>query len=139
MSDKVFVDTNVLIYGYDVDAGDKHERAKRILKGLWVDRSGVLSIQVLQEFYVNVTRKIAKPLKRAAARGVVDSYAVWEVVSPTVEHLVRASELKERHKLSFWDAMIIVAAGQAGATKLLSEDLQDGRRIHGVTIENPFA
>ena len=76
-SDRTFIDTNVLIYAHDADAGRKHDVAKDILRSLWVERAGVLSTQVLQEFYVNATRKIRKPLTRPEARTVLDTYAPW--------------------------------------------------------------
>lgn len=75
MSDRTFVDTNVLIYAHDIDAGRKHEIASELLRELWAERAGILSTQVLQEFYVNVTRKIRKPLTKPEARSVVDTYA----------------------------------------------------------------
>jgi predicted nucleic acid-binding protein len=77
MSVKAFVDTNILIYAHDIDALAKHELAKQILQALWTQQTGVLSMQVLQEFYVNVTRKIASPLSQASARAIVNSYMVW--------------------------------------------------------------
>jgi len=77
MSDKAFVDTNVLIYAHDVDAGAKRQIAKELLGRLWESRTGVLSVQVLQEFYVNVTRKITSPLSKDSARLVVSSYTIW--------------------------------------------------------------
>ena len=77
MSAKTFVDTNVLIYAHDIDARTKHQLAKSILQELWTDQAGVLSMQVLQEFYVNVTRKIPSPLPKDVARLLVNSYAVW--------------------------------------------------------------
>src|ERR1700674_2231742 len=76
-SDKTFVDTNVLIYAHDVDAQAKQQIAKEVLRGLWSDRTGVLSVQVLQEFYVDVTRKIPSPLSKDLARLVMSSYAIW--------------------------------------------------------------
>ena len=138
MSASVFIDTNVLIYAHDTDAGRKHEAAAAILRELWETRTGRLSTQVLQEFYVNVTRKIPKPLGRRQARDVIAGYAVWEVAGLSARDVVDASEVEERHKLSFWDALIIVAARKAGAATLLSEDMNHGQRIEGVRIENPF-
>ncbi len=85
MSDKIFVDTNVLIYAHDVDAKAKHETAKRVLHGLWSERTGVLSLQVLQEFYVNVTRKIANPLSKESARLVVSTYTTWCIETTPAE------------------------------------------------------
>ena len=99
----------------------------------------MLSTQVLQEFYVNVTRKIPTPLEPGVAREVMRSYAAWPVATPGVVEIVRASEIEELYKLSFWDALIVVAAHHIGAARLLSEDLNPGQRIEGVLIENPFA
>jgi predicted nucleic acid-binding protein len=98
-----------------------------------------VSTQVLQEFYVTVTRKVPKPLAKRAARAVVDTYRAWPVHRPEVDDVIAASELEERHQLSFWDALIIVSAQRSGARTLLSEDLQDGRRIGELIIVNPFA
>ncbi len=139
MSGRVFVDTNVLIYAHDIQAGRKQEKAAGILGDLWQARTGVLSTQVLQEFYVNVTRKIPSPLKRSTARDIIRQYSVWPVIGPDADMIVRASELEESHSLSFWDAMIVAAARRMGATKILTEDLNHGETIDGVTIENPFA
>lgn len=138
MSDKVFVDTNVLIYAHDVDAGAKHTVAAGLVRDLWATRVGVLSTQVLQEFYVNVTRKIPAPVSRAVARDIVTSYAVWQIEPIDVDRVREASELEERHRLSFWDALILVAARRGGAEKILSEDLNPGSRTNGVLVVNPF-
>lgn len=138
MSDKTFIDTNILIYAHDVDAGLKHARACALIRSLWETRQGVLSIQVLQEFYVNVTRKIATPLGFATARGLIETYRVWQVEIGTIDTVLRATEIQERHQLSFWDALIIAAATQGGATLLLSEDLNHGQSIEGVQVRNPF-
>jgi predicted nucleic acid-binding protein len=137
MSDKTFVDTNVLIYAHDVDAGAKHEIAKEVLRELWSERTGVLSVQVLQEFYVNVTRKIPSPLPKNSARRVVNSYAIWCMeTSPT--EISTAFRIEDESKIGFWDALIVSSAARNGATRLLSEDLSAGQRIAGVLIENPF-
>ena len=133
-----FVDTNVLVYAYDVDAGEKHHLAKARLQALWENKSGSLSSQVLQEFYVTVTRKLAKPLRRQIARDVVSTYAAWPVHRPEVDDIISASELEERHRLSFWDALIVVSARRSGAQEILTEDLQDGQRLDGLLVVNPF-
>jgi predicted nucleic acid-binding protein len=138
MSAKTFVDTNVLLYAYDADAGSKHAAAATILQELWRDGAGVLSTQVLQEFYVNVTRKIAMPLPKPSARAVIDSYAVW-CVETTAAELAAAFRIEDEAGLGFWDALIVAAARKAGASRLLSEDLNAGQTIAGVRIENPFA
>jgi predicted nucleic acid-binding protein len=138
MSDRVFVDTNVLIYAHDLDAGSKHTTAARIVEEVWSSRNGALSVQVLQELYVNVTRKIRKPLTKKLAREVIEAYSAWHVEVVAADDVLRASILEERYRLSFWDALILVAAKKAGAETLLSEDLSHGQRIDGVTVENPF-
>lgn len=136
MSDKTFVDTNVLIYAHDIDAKTKHEIAKEILRELWTVRSGVLSMQVLQEFYVNVTRKIASPLPKDAARLVVNSYSIW-CTETTPAEITAAFRIEDESRIGFWDALIVASAVKCGATRILSEDL-NAQKIAGVQIENPF-
>ncbi len=138
MSARVFVDSNVLIYAHDLDAGEKRERASQLLVALWQGGTGVLSTQVLQEFYVNVTRKIANPLPRHQARDLVRRYAVWEVFQNDWDSIAAASELEERYQLSFWDALIVAAAQRLGASKIVTEDLSHGQSLAGVIIQNPF-
>ena len=139
MSGKTFVDTNVLIYAHDVDAAAKHDVAARLVRDLWQTRTGVLSMQVLQEFYVNATRKIRTPLSKAAARSVVSTYTAWCVDGPTPADLAPAYEIEDAAGISFWDALIVAAAARAGAHRLVSEDLNAGQSIAGVLIENPFS
>lgn len=133
-----FIDTNVLVYAYDADADDKNKKAGVVLRNCWETESGVLSIQVLQEFYVTVTRKLSKAVSKQAAREVIQTYEAWPVYRPTVEDIIAASELEEQHSLSFWDALIVIAAQKSGASTLVSEDLQDGRQIGPLKITNPF-
>jgi predicted nucleic acid-binding protein len=139
MSDKTFVDTNVLIYAHDIDAGRKHEIAKIVLRDLWTDRTGLLSTQVLQEFYVNATRKIRTPLSKSVARGVVSTYATWCVDGITPTDVTTAFQIEDAARINFWDALIVAVAARSGAARLLSEDLNPNQSITGVTIENPFA
>jgi predicted nucleic acid-binding protein len=138
MSGRAFVDTNVLIYAHDIDAAGKHELAKRILQELWNRRAGALSTQVLQEFYVNVTRKIASALPKESARAVVNSYTIW-CVDATPAEISAAFRIEDEAQVSFWDALIVAAALKAGADRILSEDLNAGQAISGVRIENLFA
>src|SRR6266704_2575276 len=138
MNGRTFVDTNVLIYAHDVDSKSKHEIAKNILRELWSERTGVLSMQVLQEFYVNVTRKIASPLSKDLARLVVSSYAMW-CMETTPTEISAAFRIEDESRIGFWDALIISSAAKSGASRILSEDLSAGQRIAGVLIENPFA
>jgi predicted nucleic acid-binding protein len=138
MNDKTFVDTNVLIYAHDVDAKAKHEAAKSVLQDLWNSRSGTLSMQVLQEFYVNATRKIPRPISQVSARLVVDTYTIW-CVQTTPSEISNAFRIEDESRLGFWDALIVAAAIKSGAHRILSEDLNAGQTISGVRIENPFA
>jgi predicted nucleic acid-binding protein len=135
---KTFIDTNVLVYAHDADAGARHAAAKALLAELWDNRNGSLSTQVLQEFYAVVTRKFKPPMPRAKARAIVAAYAEWCDIATEPQLIVAASRLEEEHTLSFWDSLIVQAAIHSGADRILSEDLQDGRRFGSVTIENPF-
>jgi len=134
-----FVDTNVLVYAHDRSESRRQAVAQALLGALWRNRTGILSTQVLQEFYVVVTRKSDPPMRRVAAREIVALYGEWPIVQLDVALILAASQLEERHGLSFWDALIVEAARRSGATVLLTEDLQSGREIGGVRIENPFA
>jgi predicted nucleic acid-binding protein len=138
MSDRTFVDTNILIYAHDVDAKAKHEAAKKVLHELWSERTGVLSMQVLQEFYVNVTRKIPHPLSKESARLVVTTYTNW-CIDTTPTEIASAFRIEDQSRIGFWDALILASAIKSGADRILSEDLNAGQTISGVRIENPFA
>jgi|ERR1700733_899993 len=137
MSARTFIDTNVLIYAHDTDAGAKHQIARTVLSELWGERTGVLSVQVLQEFYVNVTRKIASPLSKDSARLVVSTYAIWCTETSPIE-IALAFQIEDEARIGFWDALIVSSALECGATRILSEDLSAGQRISGILIENPF-
>lgn len=138
MSDVVFVDTNILVYAHDADAGVKRQRAADKLRELWEADTGTISVQVLQEFYVNVTRKLATPVARSTAREVVSTYGAWVREATTAETVLRATDITELAQISFWDALIVAAAEQAGAAQVLSEDLNDGQAIAGIRIVNPL-
>ncbi|MBU4260213.1 MAG: PIN domain-containing protein [Proteobacteria bacterium] len=138
MKGKIFIDTNILIYAHDLDAGSKNEISADLMLNLWENRMGIISTQVLQEFYVNVTRKILNPLSKSKARGIIESYLVWHVELNGIKTILFASEIEERHLLSFWDSLIIAAAYNAKADKILTEDLNHGQIIEGILIENPF-
>lgn len=137
MSAKTFVDTNVLIYAHDADAGAKHDIAETLLRELWKDRTGVLSLQVLQEFYVNVTRKIRSPISKELARRVVRSYSIW-CAETTPTEIDTAFRIEDQSKIGFWDALIVAVAVNSGAERILSEDLNAGQTIAGIRVENPF-
>lgn len=138
-AERQFIDTNVLVYAHDTSAGDKHRRAKQLLAELWNDGNGCLSIQVLQEFYVTITRKVSQPLDPEIARQRVEDLGYWLIHSPAVDDVVEAIRLHQTSQLAFWDAMILTSAGKLGCRLLWSEDLNTGQVIAGVTIKDPFA
>lgn len=133
-----FVDTNVLVYAHDVTASDKHIRAKQLVADLWTDGTGCLSVQVLQEFYVTVTRKVQRPLDLNVAQQLVEDLGQWLVHSPTVGDIVEAIQLHQSARLSFWDAMVLTSAQKLNCTVIWSEDLNTGQVIGGVSVKNPF-
>ena len=138
MIDPVFVDTNVFIYARDAGEPAKQARAWEWLTSLWKENSGRTSVQVLSEFYVNVTRKLADPLTPAVAWREVESLLAWQPQSVDAALLSRARKVEQRWRLSWWDAMIVAAAQLQDCALLLTEDLQDGAVFGGVTARNPF-
>jgi predicted nucleic acid-binding protein len=138
MSDKCFVDTNILLYAHDVTAGVKHERAGALLEKLWHTRSGVISTQVLQELCVNLRRRTGRPLDVRTIREIVTDYLSWEVVVNTGDSTLEALEIEERHGISFGDALVIQAAETSGAGILYSEDLSAGQSYGPVRVVNPL-
>jgi predicted nucleic acid-binding protein len=138
MSDKYFVDTNILMYAHDAAAGEKHEKAKALVEELWETRSGVVSTQVLQELAVNLRKKARKPLDARATRDVVFDYLAWQVVVNGGDSILEALDIEARFQIPFWDALVIQAAQAGGAEVLYSEDLSDGQRYGTVKVKNPF-
>ena len=138
MSDRYFVDTNILMYAHDTAAGEKHRRAKALVEELWETRAGVVSTQVLQELAVNLCRKAKKPLDARATRDIVSDYLAWQVVVNGGEAILEALDLEARYRVSFWDALVIQAAQVAGAEIVYSEDLSDGQRYGTVRVKNPL-
>ena len=136
LAERVFIDTNVIVYADDLDAGAKREQAQDILRRAFIDGNGVVSTQVLQEFLVASTRKLG--VAPEIARRKVELLARLDVVTIEPSLIVDAIDLHRLHSLSFWDALIVQAAAASGCMRLLTEDLQSGRSIAGVHIENPF-
>jgi predicted nucleic acid-binding protein len=132
-----FIDTNILVYAYDRSAGRKHTAAARLVEQCWGDENGCLSIQVLQEFYVTVTRKIATPLDYQTARQIVSDLAHWRIHIPEANDVLQAIDLQQTYRLSFWDAMVLQSATRLGCTQLLSEDLSHGETYSTVQVINP--
>ena len=138
MNARSFVDTNILFYVHARTEGGKHERAKQIVQQLWESHSGVISTQVLQELCINARRKMQPPVTTEQLRAVVESYLRWEVITNTGQSVLQALELEARYKISFWDALIINAAEEAGCEVLYSEDLSSGQHYGSVLVVNPF-
>jgi len=138
MRDNVFLDTNILVYAHDLDAGDKHDVAAKIIYQLWELKNGVLSTQVLQEFYVTLTKKMPRPLNKVATRKILKEYFSWQVVINDLQIIFQASEIEEDYRISFWDALIVSAAYSKNVATILTEDLNHGQYIEGIFIQNPF-
>jgi predicted nucleic acid-binding protein len=136
MPARSFFDTNVLIYADDKAAPAKQRRALALITEHLRARTGVVSLQVLQEYFVTVTRKLH--VDSSIARRKVELLSEFDVASPEVADILAAIDLHRLHGFSFWDALVMRAAKQAGCTVLLSEDMQDGREIDGLQIVNPF-
>jgi predicted nucleic acid-binding protein len=135
---KVFIDTNVLVYAYDASAGEKHKMALEIMENLWDLGNGIISSQVLQEFFVSITKKISNPLNVITAKEIIKDLLKWKTVIIDGEIILEAIDIHSQHKYSFWDSVIIAAAIEGGAGTILSEDLSDKQVIKGIIIKNPF-
>jgi predicted nucleic acid-binding protein len=133
-----FVDTNILVYAHDDSAGGKRDQARALVEQLWESRDGCLSVQVLQEFFVTVTRKIAKPLDAETAKAIVADWSRWYLHVPAADDVLAAIGIHQRTGVSFWDAMIVRSAAEMGCALLYSEDLNAGQEYSGVRAENPF-
>jgi len=136
VSDRVFLDTNVIVYADDQSAGVKRSRALAVLRELVAESRAVLSTQVLQEYFVVATRKLG--VSPVVARQKVDALSRLDVVVIRPELVLAAIDLHRLHQISFWDALVVRCAVAAGCSRLFSEDLQDGQVLDGVRIENPF-
>lgn len=138
MRARSFVDTNILVYAHDKGSGARHDQAEVLVERLWRERSGVISIQVIQEFYVNVRRRAQNPIPPVEARRLVKDYLCWEVVINTGDSILEVLDFERRFDLSFWDAFIVQAANASGAKTLYSEDLNHGQIYGMVKVLNPF-
>lgn len=138
MTGPVFVDTNVHIYRFDSTDPEKQRRCEAWLRHLWSERSGRVSIQVLQELYPNLTQKLDHPLPPAEARSIVRSLSAWDPVPVDRRMIDRSWDLQDRHSLSWWDALIVAAAQATGCSHLLTEDLSHDQDLGGVRVVDPF-
>ena len=135
---RAFFDTNVLVYLFDNDAAEKQERARELLARQAGSGQVLLSTQVLQEFFVAVTRKLSRPLPVDDAAQAIRRLAAFQVVQVDTGMILEAIAVSKRFGISFWDALIVQAARQGGAEILYSEDLQHNQDVEGVRIVNPF-
>jgi len=135
---KFFVDTNLLVYAYDSSAGEKWRTSLEVLSLLWMHRTGVLSTQVIQEFFVSLTQKVRHPVLPKMAKEIISDLVQWLIVVNDGKNILRAIDLQTKYHFSFWDSLILQAAIASNSEFLLSEDFQDGQIIESVTIVNPF-
>lgn len=138
MSDKTFFDTNVLVYAFDQADTGKNTVARRLIHDHGPDGNLILSTQVLQEFYVVVTGKLAVPLSPKSAFEIVVDFSEFPLIQIDRNLIARSMKRHQEGAFSFWDCMIIEAALQAECNLLLSEDMQNGRKIESLVIRNPF-
>lgn len=136
--ERQFVDTNIFIYAYDVSSAAKHQRALELISELWNSGNGCLSIQVLQEFYVNLTLKIPHPLTPLETAQIIDDLGQWCLHKPELKSVVEAIHIQRRNKISFWDAMIICSAKELGCKIIWTEDLNPNQLYEGIKAVNPF-
>ncbi len=134
----VFVDTNVLVYARDASEPDKQARAHEWMRHLWETETGRLSVQVLEEYYVTVTGKLRPGLSRQQARADIEDLVAWRPVQIDEGILDAAWSIEDRFGLSFWDALVVAAAHDAGCAFLLTEDLKHGADLDGVKVADPF-
>jgi predicted nucleic acid-binding protein len=136
MSARVFLDTNIFVYAHDTASPDKQRKSREIIMQLADSVSGVISTQVLQEFYVAATRKLGvDPL---VAKGILKTFAVFDIVQVSAPLIHEAIDCSILNQLSFWDSLIIASAASASCAFVLSEDLNSSQTVLGVKIKNPF-
>ena len=138
MADKVFVDTNVLVYAWDVAEPEKQKQALAWMSHLWKARTGRLSYQVLSEFYVTVTQKLDPGMEPERARRNVRLFFPWHPVQADAQTIETAWHVQDRYRLSWWDALIVSAAYVAGCGYLLTENFRSGEEFLEIKVLNPF-
>ena len=138
MSDKLFFDTNILVYAFDKSDKLKHNISSNLIKTAFENRNGCISTQVLQEFFVVTTQKIEKTLTINDARDIIKDFSVWTVIDTNLPVILQAIEVMKGHTLSFWDSLIICAAKVAGCNIIYTEDLSHQQVIENIKIINPY-
>lgn len=134
-----FVDTNVLVYAYDSGAGTKAEQARELVAGLWRSGRGCLSLQVLQELFVTITRKVSRPMPAAGAAALIEDLSHWTLHEPVRADVLAAIDLHRHKHISLWDALILQSARRLGCRTIWSEDLNAGQAFGALRVRNPFA
>lgn len=138
MSVSSFVDTNILLYSRDASEPAKQSIASALLDELWDNRNGRLSVQVLNEYFVNATRKLDPGLSPEEAWDDIEALNAWKPIAIDMPMLTRAYAVHRRYGLSWWDSMIVAAAEASGCARIYSENLCDTTSYFGITVVNPF-
>lgn len=138
MNDKTFIDTNIFVYCFDNGSPEKKKKAIEIVEGFWENSKGVLSFQVLKEFFVTVTEKLPNKMDLRDAKAAVIDLLTWEIFHESKSSFEKSLQIVERYRLSFWDANIVSAAILSDCAQIFSEDLRHRQTIEGVKIVNPF-
>jgi predicted nucleic acid-binding protein len=136
MADKVFLDTNLFIYAQDAGSPEKQRRSREIISQSADSATGVISTQIMQEFYVAATRKLG--VEALAAKSILKMFSVFEIVQVSPQLIYDAIDCSILNKVSFWDSLILAAAASAGCSKVMSEDFNPDQAILGIKIQNPF-
>lgn len=136
--ERQFVDTNIFVYAYDKGNGIKQKLARRLITDLWENYQGCISIQVLQELYVTITKKVAIPLSPGTASQIITDLSVWNHHVPDAGDVLEAINIQQRYGISFWDAMIVNSAWKTGCSVIWTEDLNSGQVYGNVKVYNPF-
>lgn len=139
MSARRFVDTNILLYARDLSEPTKQPIAEALIRELWQSRTGRLSVQVLNEYFVNATQKLKPGLSKEEAWSDMEALAVWEPQAIDSKLLGSAFKMQSRYRLSWWDSLIVAAAMVEGCDAILSEDLAEGQLYEGILVVNPFS
>ena len=138
MNDKIFVDTNILVYVRDSSESEKQIKAQKWLEFLWKNESGRLSTQVMNEYYVTVTQKLKPGLSKQQARSDLRALSVWKPLDITADLIEAAWDIQDKYQYSWWDSLIVTSALFLGCTYLLSEDMHHEHQVGDLKIINPF-
>ena len=138
MNGNIFIDTNIVVYAFDASDEKKHKTAGRLLNDAFRSKDVAISTQVLKEFFVTVTKKIQRKMDLLEAKEIIKRLALLQVVETTVPLVLRGIDIQRENRISFWDAIIVAAAGASNCTTILSENLSHDTIIEGIHIKNPF-